>query len=98
MSEKFDYDYELMLEINNLHRLLKQKHAAYGSRNLLKHGLDGIVVRMDDKIARLQNLLHHNAPQNDESITDTLMDIAGYAIQAILLKDGKLSDAEDTGM
>ena len=41
----------------------------------------GILVRMSDKIARLQKLLSQNhTAEVDESIDDTMKDLAGYAI------------------
>lgn len=42
---------------------------------------EAIMVRMSDKIERIQNLKSRdNAPEIDESIEDTLADLAGYAI------------------
>ena len=47
----------------------------------------GIIVRLSDKIARLQNLVQNEGkPKVDESIEDTLEDIAGYAINYLRLK------------
>ena len=48
--------------------------------------LVGCLVRMSDKYVRIQNLLAK--PENDqvgERITDTLMDLASYALIAICL-------------
>lgn len=74
---------QLVFQINLLRTLLLTKHNDYGTENLDKHGLYGIIVRMDDKLARLNNLQKSEA-MVDESIEDTLMDIAGYAIQGII--------------
>ena len=66
--------------------ILAAKGDDYGDDNLCRHGMKGIVVRIDDKIARLDNLIvNRENPAVDESIEDTLMDIAGYAINAIRL-------------
>jgi hypothetical protein len=49
--------------------------------------LDGCLVRMTDKYIRVQNL--RKDPANDqvgESIDDTLMDLAAYALIAICLR------------
>ena len=40
----------------------------------------GITVRMTDKLSRIITLLNKDAKVSDESITDTLLDLANYAI------------------
>jgi len=40
----------------------------------------GIVVRMCDKVSRIANLLEKDAAVVDESIQDTLLDLANYAL------------------
>jgi len=40
----------------------------------------GLVVRMTDKLARISNLIHREAKVADESILDTLSDLANYAM------------------
>lgn len=72
--------------------LLIRKNNDYGDNNLVKHGLFGIVVRMDDKLSRLQNIVEKkNMMVNDETMNDTLMDIAGYAVNGIrLLRSNKI--------
>lgn len=59
---------------------LVRKQSDYGHENISRFGLDGLLVRTHDKIARLENLLQQtaNSPQN-ESVEDTLMDIVGYS-------------------
>lgn len=78
------YEEKLERVLQSLRILLSKKHSDYGNDNLKKHGMFGIIVRMSDKLARLENL---NGKQGmvEESIKDTLLDLAGYAIQAIVL-------------
>ena len=40
----------------------------------------GLLVRLTDKLQRVSNLLEHDAFVQDEKITDTLLDMANYAI------------------
>jgi len=40
----------------------------------------GIMVRMSDKMSRIANLLEKENAVKDESITDTLIDLANYSI------------------
>ena len=72
--------------------LIKKNHD-YGDDNLVKRGLLGIIIRMEDKLARLDNLyIVPKKPHVEESLEDTLKDIAGYAINAIrLLREGRIN-------
>lgn len=74
--------------------VLISKQKDYGPNNIARFGTAGILIRMHDKIARLLNLLKRsdnnfntatmiNAVQ-DESIADTLVDIIGYSVIAIM--------------
>ena len=75
--------------------LLQKKNANYG-RNLPRHGLRGIIVRMGDKIQRLENLVFKShGDRVGESIWDTMGDLAGYAIMAMALR--RIDDLEDDG-
>ena len=59
--------------------LLRSKMEDYGYENIQRFGLDGILVRMHDKIARLQNLLG-KSEVNNESVEDNYKDLLGYSI------------------
>ena len=70
--------------------LLVKKQRDYGPGNILAFGELGILVRLNDKIERLKHLQATgklNEPAN-ESVTDTWMDIASYAIIALMLRRG----------
>jgi hypothetical protein len=61
------------------------KNADYGSSMfqppVLAPHLDAktaILVRLSDKIARMQTLMSGNAPKVDESLKDTIRDARGY--------------------
>lgn len=41
---------------------------------------EGIIVRMTDKLMRISNLLKRSAKVKDESILDTLSDLANYSM------------------
>jgi hypothetical protein len=64
--------------------LCKKQHD-YGHENILKFGLYGILVRLSDKIERYANLEGKQA--QNESTSDTLMDIVGYSVVALMLLD-----------
>jgi hypothetical protein len=86
------YELDLNEKLEELRTLLLCKHHDYGSDNLKRHGCFGINVRLSDKLARVDNLLKL-AEKNgkvEEPVEDTYLDIAGYAIQALLLLENKL--------
>ena len=69
----------------------KKKNADYGNsfeNSLDKHGLIAGIVRMDDKMSRLISLNSKNGQLVlDESLRDTLMDLANYAIMSVMWLD-----------
>jgi len=68
--------------------LVVSKQHDYGKGNILEFGEQGILVRANDKFARLKNLiLNSNSPMNEPKM-DTWRDIAGYAIVALMLERG----------
>ena len=69
----------------------EKKNADYGNsfeNSLDKHGLIAGIVRMDDKMSRLISLNSKNEQLVlDESLRDTLMDLANYAIMSVMWLD-----------
>lgn len=63
---------------------LKQKNKAYGNsfdREMDEWGLPALCIRLSDKYSRLKNLIKNpNIDIGDESLYDTLRDLAGYSI------------------
>ena len=56
-------------------------------KNISKFGITGLVIRVHDKVARVENLMKKENYANavgDETILDTLMDIIGYSIIAYM--------------
>jgi hypothetical protein len=45
-----------------------------------EYGMTSILIRLDDKLKRLKNLQNNKQMVMDESVLDTLQDLAGYAI------------------
>ncbi len=69
---------------NHLAITLENKNKAYGdsfTKSVDKYGLSVIGVRLSDKYNRIEHLItHHELKENDESLEDTLLDLAGYSI------------------
>ena len=78
--------------LDDMHDLYIKKNADYGNSvhdTYEKYGLVSFLVRMEDKLNRVRNLNKDNvkisdAKVKDEKIEDTLMDLANYAILAIM--------------
>ena len=69
---------------NHLADVLNQKNLAYGdsfSKSLDEDGLLVLKIRLGDKFNRISSLIKKNElKENDESLEDTLLDMAGYSI------------------
>lgn len=87
---KFDLDvWEISDELVNL---LISKHKDYGPKNIsLSPGgpLNGLRVRMWDKLARINNLIETSADPKHESLEDSFKDMANYAIIGLLVLQEK---------
>jgi hypothetical protein len=78
--------------LDELRSIMMKKQADYGPLNIaLAPGgpMNGLRVRMYDKLARLNNLADKAATPNFESIEDTLIDLANYAIIGLLVQRGQ---------
>ena len=71
---------------------LISKHKDYGPRNISQSPggpLNGLRVRMWDKLARINNLIDNNVEPENESLLDSFKDMANYAIIGLLVLEGK---------
>ena len=69
--------------------LFERKNKDYGNA-FADYGPVGVLVRMGDKIRRLQSISNSGIQLvNDESLRDTLIDLHNYSAMAILLMDNK---------
>lgn len=84
--------------VNEMYEIYKAKNADYGDSvhdTFLKYGMLSFLVRMEDKISRLRSLTLKGKKEQrvkNESILDTLQDLANYAILAII----ELEEQADT--
>lgn len=71
----------------NMAKTYAAKNHDYGNsfeQSLDKFGLLAAVVRMGDKMNRIESLSKKEAEVKDESIKDTLLDLANYAIMTVM--------------
>jgi hypothetical protein len=67
--------------------LLASKQHDYGHGNITAFGMKGVLVRLSDKVERLINLKSKKSKAQNESVIDTLRDIVGYCVIALMLND-----------
>lgn len=66
---------------------LIRKNRDYGdsfAKQYAKYGIMSGLIRMDDKMRRLENLVGGAEANVDESVEDTLLDLAGYALLCVV--------------
>jgi len=71
--------------------LLVKKHKDYGPKNISESPggpLNGLRVRMHDKLARINHLYDSGATPENESLRDSFIDMANYSIIALMVLDG----------
>ena len=77
--------------------LLIAKHHDYGPLNIARSPggpINGLRVRMWDKIARINNLVDSKVNPSNESLRDSFMDLLNYSAIAIMVLDGKWPEVQ----
>ena len=76
--------------------LLLRKQMDYGPTNISRAPggpINGLRVRMHDKIARINNLLDKGVDPQNESLRDSFIDLLNYSAIAIMVLENKWPDA-----
>lgn len=77
---------------DGLAELLIRKQKDYGPKNISQAPggpLNGLRVRMFDKLARINNLIETGAKPQNESLRDSFVDLANYAIISLMVLDNQ---------
>ena len=85
IAKTFDATY--LLTASEILSTVIKKQRDYGHKNISKFGITGLVIRVHDKVARVENLIKKENQANavaGETMLDTLMDIIGYSIIAYM--------------
>jgi len=72
--------------------LLIAKHHDYGPLNIARSPggpINGLRVRMWDKIARINNLVDNGVTPTNESLRDSFLDLLNYSAIALMVLDNK---------
>jgi len=84
IEEKIQKHQELL---NTLHEVYIAKNHDYGDSvhdTYNKYGIVSFLVRLEDKLNRARTISSKSQMVEDEKLKDTLLDMANYAILAIL--------------
>ena len=99
ITEKYPETTKMFQDIQfNQWELFCKKQKDYGPKNIsvgtnleteeeVKLALTGLWFRMNDKMQRFQQIVINNQEPENESLTDTFMDLANYALIAQLVKE-----------
>ena len=78
---------------NQLNAIYERKNHDYGdsfSKSFREYGMTMPCIRLEDKLNRLKALAKSgDARVDDESVRDTLLDLANYAIMTVLEMDSE---------
>ncbi len=81
---KTEHHTDICAELNDIYH---RKNADYGDsfgETFQKLGIISAITRITDKVNRLQSLCVRAAQVPDESVRDTLLDLANYAIMSVI--------------
>lgn len=92
-KEDTNMNVELHQEIlDYIHNLYITKNKDYGSSThdtYTKYGFTSFLVRLEDKLNRARVISQNEANVSDEKLEDTLLDLANYAILAVMELKGE---------
>lgn len=99
-NELYPNDFELYAgeAYDELYDILISKQNDYGPNNIQNAPggpLNGLQVRLYDKMSRLINLINSGAKPENESLRDTFVDIANYGVIGMMILDGTFPKAKD---
>jgi hypothetical protein len=88
LSGDKELEWQCAKALREYFELWKKKQHDYGSGNIAANGTAGVVVRINDKMQRLRNLILESSSPSLEAVEDTWLDILGYSIIGLLLHRG----------
>jgi hypothetical protein len=93
----------LQFILDELNVLMVRKNQDYGPYNIAHApggAMNGLLVRMHDKMERLKHLHYNRASDtpNYESVEDTLKDLANYAIIGLMVQRGQWEGTDASGV
>ena len=85
MEDKVRKHERICKDLNDIYARKNKDYGDSFGRSFAEYGMTMPCIRLDDKLQRLKNLTRNgSASVNDESIEDTLLDLANYAIMTLI--------------
>ena len=93
-----EFDNEALKLYMMAHRVLVSKQTDYGPSNIANAPggpINGLRVRIFDKVSRINNLVDTGAEPENESIKDSFLDLANYAIIGLMVLNDQWPDPKE---
>lgn len=82
---KIEKHMEVCKELNKIYDKKNNDYGDSFSKSYKEYGMSMPCIRLEDKLNRLKSLTRGSTQKvNDESIEDTLLDLANYAIMTVI--------------
>ena len=99
ISMIYEHNDDFDVITSQMHDTYIKKNHDYGNsfdKSMDEFGITSAVIRMNDKLERLKTLSRKESMVKDESVKDTLLDLANYAIMTVMyLKKHEDKDGTD---
>ena len=79
----------LQMEMAELYELKNKDYGSSTHDTYTKYGFTSFLVRLEDKLNRARVISQNKANVADEKLEDTLLDLANYAILAVMELKGE---------
>ena len=91
-SNKVRHHADICEELNEIYARKNHDYGDSFGKGYAEYGMVMAVIRLEDKLNRLKSLIKAEALVKDESINDTLMDLANYAIMTVIERERTATD------
>ena len=97
MNEKVERHANICATLNDTYRRKNQDYGDSFHLSFLEEGMAMARIRLSDKLNRFKTLTKNPDAQkvHDESIKDTLLDLANYAIMTVMELEEEIDGKED---
>lgn len=89
---KVDKHKQICAELNELYKTKNKDYGDSFGKSYKEYGLVMPAIRLEDKLNRFKSLINNKAEVKNESIEDTLMDLANYSIMTLIEIWGGIED------
>ena len=91
-SNKVRHHDSICEELNEIYARKNHDYGDSFGKGYAEYGIVMAVIRLEDKLNRLKSLIKAESLVKDESINDTLMDLANYAIMTVIERERTTTD------